>query len=316
MAERRPIQVDSTPRQDVRPARYPIAGPAAGKNAGMRISVLGMGRMGAAIAARLAGTGHDVTVWNRSPGKAGPAVDAGAREVRSVEEAATSGEVVITMLAADGAVREVALGDDGLVRHLPTGAVYVDASTISPTTSAELAGRFERFVAMPVLGSPEAVRSGSAVYLAGGPSWAVDAIEPVTSSLTEKLTRLDTAPLALAAKVASNFLLLGGLSVLAEAFEIGRAGGLGDDQLGAVFRDSPLVAPGLRNRFDGVLGRSTEGWFSMALGAKDVRLGVEMASRAEQDLPVARAVQARFDEAAGGDLADADVAAVGRLYLE
>ena len=280
----------------------------------MRISVLGMGRMGAAIAARLAEGGHDVTVWNRSPGKAGPAVEAGAREVRSVEEAATSAEVVITMLAADGAVTEVALGDDGLVRHMSSGAVYVDSSTISPETSAELAGRFDRFVAMPVLGSPEAVRSGSAVYLAGGPTSALDAIEPVTSVLTEKLTRLESAPVALAAKVASNFLLLGGLSVLAEAFEIGRAGGLDDEQLEAVFGESPLVAPGLRNRFEGVLGRSTEGWFTMALGAKDVGLGVELASRAERDLPVARAVRARFDEAAGGDLSDADVAAIGRLY--
>ena len=280
----------------------------------MKIAVLGMGRMGAAMAARLAAGGHDVTVWNRSPGKAGPAVEAGAREAGSIAEAASSAAVVITMLAADRAVREVALGREGLAGNLGDDAVYVDSSTISPETSAELAGRFDRFVAMPVLGSPEAVRSGSAVYLAGGPTAALDAIEPVTSVLTEKLNRLESAPLALAAKVTANFLLLGGLSVLAEAIEIGRAGGLDDGQLEAVFGESPLVSASLRNRFEAVLGRYTDGWFSMALGAKDVGLGVDLAGRAGMELPVARAVRARYDSAASGDLADADVAALGRLY--
>lgn len=276
--------------------------------------MLGMGRMGVAMASRLADAGHDVTVWNRSEGRAGPALEAGAREAGSIASAVESAEAVITMLSADDAVKAVALGDGGLAGSLPEGAVYVDSSTISPETSSELAGRFGRFVAMPVLGSPEAVRSGVAVYLAGGPGPALDRIDPVTSALTERLVRFDSAQLALAAKVTANFLLLGGLSVLAEALEIGRAGGLDDDKLRQVFAESPLVAPGLRNRFEGVLTGSTEGWFTMALGAKDVGLGVAVGRRAGRHLPLAEAVKALFDDAAAGDLSSADVAAVGRLY--
>lgn len=268
------------------------------------------------MAARLAAGGHDVTVWNRSPGKAGPAVEAGARQAGSLEEAVSSSEVTITMLSADDAVRAVALGDGGVRAFLPSTAVYVDSSTISPETSAELAGRFEQFVAMPVLGSPEAVRGGSAAYLAGGPRDALERLEPVTATLTDKLTRFGTASLALAAKVTANFLLLGGLAVLAEAFEIGRAGGLDDDQLKAIFAESPLVAPGLRNRFDTVLAKSTEGWFPMTLGAKDAGLAVEQAAGAGRDLAVASTVRALLESGAAGPLADADVAAVARLYGE
>lgn len=280
----------------------------------MRISVLGMGRMGVALAGRLAEGGHEVTVWNRSAGKAGPAVRAGAREAGSLKEAVSSSEVTITMLSADEAVRSVALGEGGVRDCLPAGAVYVDSSTVSPDTAAELARSFDPFVAMPVLGSPEAVWSGSAVFLAGGPAGTLDHLGPVTATLSEKVTRFETAPLALAAKITANFLLLGGLAVLAEAFEIGRAGGLDDDQLKAVFGESPLVAPGLRNRFQGVLGKATEGWFPVALGAKDVGLGVEMARAAGRALAVAEAVQAQFRSGASGDLAEADVAAIGRLY--
>lgn len=277
----------------------------------MKIAVLGMGRMGAAMAARLAESDHHVEVWNRTPGRAGPALEAGAQEAESVRAAVSGAEVTVSMLAADDAVKEVALGPDGIHRHLPSGAAYVDSSTVSPATTAELAGRFERFVAMPVLGSPDAVRSGAAGYLAGGPAHVLDFIEPLTLALTGNLTRFDAAPLALAAKVTANYLLLSGLAVLAEAFEVARAGGLTDDRIAEVFGASPLVAPGLRNRFEAVLKGSEEGWFPIRLGAKDVGLAVAQAGRG---LKVAEAVKSLFDGAAAGDLASADVAAVGRVY--
>jgi 3-hydroxyisobutyrate dehydrogenase-like beta-hydroxyacid dehydrogenase len=277
----------------------------------MRISVLGMGRMGSALATRLVSGGHDVKVWNRSPGKAGDAVRAGAVEVATLEEAAEKADVVLTMLADDAAVRDVVLGDGGLVGHL-ADAVYIDSSTISPPLADEIAGRLERYLAMPVMGSPDAVAAGEAALLLGGPEDAADAVEPVTRALTDKLTRFDRAAEALAAKVTGNFLLLAGLTVLAEAFEIARSGGLDDERIKAVFSESPLVAPGLRNRFDNVLSGSAEGWFTTELGAKDVGLALDLASPA--DLPVGLAVLDRYRQVAGGDLAGADVAAVGLGY--
>lgn len=277
----------------------------------MRTSILGMGRMGEALAERIVSGGHEVTVWNRSPGKAGPAVEAGATEAASLDEAVTSAEVVLTMLADDRAVDAVS---SEVARSLGADAVYIDSSTVSPALSQRLAERFERYVALPVLGSPDAVRTGQAAFLAGGRAEVLDRIEPLLASLSGRVNRLDSPAVALGAKLTGNYLLLGGLAVLAEAFEVGRAGGLSDEQLRSVFAESPLVAPGLRNRFEGVLAGSTEGWFTMTLGGKDVRLGLDLAGGAGRDLPVGAALAGVYAAAESHGLSDADVAGLRRIY--
>ncbi|HET9256677.1 MAG TPA: NAD(P)-dependent oxidoreductase [Pseudonocardiaceae bacterium] len=283
------------------------------QEAGMDIAVLGMGRMGRALAGRLLERGHRVAVWNRSKGKAGEIVSAGGREADSVADAADGADVAITMLANDDAVREVALGE---LRSLTASeTIYVDCSTVSPALSGELAEAFPaRFLALPVIGSPLAVRAGQAVYLAGGNGGLVDRLEPVLSSLSNTVRRYDTAPLALVAKLTNNLLLLSEIVALAEAFAVGRCGGLTDDQLRELLGNSPLVAPGLKNRFEGVLTGSQEGWWSTVLGAKDAGLAIDIARTADAELPGATVVRELYEKAAASGLDDADVATVTRLY--
>ena len=286
----------------------------------MRIAVIGLGRMGRAMAARLLEGGHDLQVWNRSPGKAGELVEAGATEATSVAGAADGAEVVVTLLSNDEAVRAVALEDGGVVASLGPDAVYVDSSTVSPTLSSELAAATggARFVALPVLGAPSAVRSGQATYLAGGPDATVDRLRPMLDALTENVRRYPEPSLATTAKLTGNLILLSGIVALAEAFAVGRAGGLSDDDLRGLLSESPLVAPGLRNRFEGVLRGEHEAWWTTELGAKDARLAVALAREAGLDVPVAETVQQRYEEASGldaGGYADgADISVVGRLY--
>jgi 3-hydroxyisobutyrate dehydrogenase len=171
-----------------------------------------------------------------------------------------------------------------------------------------------RFVAMPVVGGPAAVRAGQAVYLAGGKDGVVDYLQPVLSSLSDTVRRYDTAPLALTAKLATNLLLLSEVVALAESFAVGRAGGLSDDQLRDLLANSPVLAPGLKNRFEGVLTGSQEGWWTTVLGAKDAGLALDIARGADVELPAAQVVQRLYEQAAYVGLADADIAAVTRLY--
>lgn len=278
----------------------------------MDVAVLGMGRMGRAIAGRLLEDGHRVTVWNRSPGRAAEIVSAGGREADSVAAAVEGADVVITMLANDSAVRTVAFGD--LRAALPDRAVYVDCSTVSPALSGELAAAFTLFLAVPVLGSPVAVRAGQAVYLAGGDGELVDRIEPLLASLASTVRRYDAAPLAITAKLATNLLLLSDLVALAESFAVGRSGGLTDEQLRELLGASPMVASGVKNRFEGVLTGSQEGWWSTALGAKDAGLAIGIATAAEVALPSAAVVRGLYEKAAAAGLDQADVATVTKLY--
>src|SRR5438876_4066300 len=252
----------------------------------MDIAVLGMGRMGRALAGRLLEGGHRVAVWNRSRGKAGEVVSAGAREAGSVADALEGVDVALTMLANDEAIRAVAFGQ--LRSSIGDSTIYVDSSTVSPGLSAELAEAFEpRFLAMPVLGSPAAVSAGQAVFLTGGDAAVVDRLGPLISSLTNTVRRYDSAPLAIAAKLATNLLLLSEVAALAESFAVGRSGGLRDDQLRDLLGTSPMLPAGLKNRFEDVLGGSQEGWWITVLGAKDAGLALDIAREANVELPLA-----------------------------
>jgi 3-hydroxyisobutyrate dehydrogenase len=279
----------------------------------MDVAVLGMGRMGRALAGRLLEGGHQVTVWNRSKGRAGEVVAAGAREADSVADAVEGVDVVLTMVANDDAVRAVAFGQ--LRSSIGDGTIYVDSSTVSPGLSLELAEAFEpRFLAMPVLGNPAAVSAGQAVFLTGGDAGIVDRLDPVISSLTNTVRRYDSAPLAIAAKLATNLLLLSEVVALAESFAVGRSGGLREDQLRELLGTSPLLPLGLKNRFEDVLGGSQEGWWTTVLGAKDAGLALGVARTADVELPVATVVQQAYEKAAASGLDDADIAAVTELY--
>jgi len=279
----------------------------------MHVAVLGMGRMGRVIAGKFIEGGHRVAVWNRSKGKAAEIVSGGGWEAQSVADAVDGVDVAITMLANDNAVRAVAFGE--LRSSIADQTVYVDSSTVSPELSGELAETFAgRFVALPILGSPVALQAGQAVCLAGGDGDLVDRLGPLLASLSNTVRRYDTAPLAIAAKLATNLLLLSEIVALSESFAVGRSGGLTDEQLRELLGSSPVVAPGLKNRFEGVLSGSLEGWWTTGLGAKDAGLAIGIAQAAEVELPVAEVVRRLYEKAAASGLDQADVAAVSGLY--
>src|SRR5947207_2010277 len=104
----------------------------------MTVGFIGLGHMGAGMAGRLLQAGHEVTVYNRTPGRAQGLIDRGARPAAEVADAC-GGDAVITMLADDGAVEGVALGEGGVLQSLGKGAIHLSMSTISVALSERLA---------------------------------------------------------------------------------------------------------------------------------------------------------------------------------
>jgi len=276
----------------------------------MRVAVLGLGSMGAAIATRLLDGGHEVHVWNRTVARAEPLTRRGAILEPSPGEAARDVEVVITSLSDDEAVRDVVLGDGGVAAQLSPTAVLVDASTVSPDTSRELArAAGGRFVDAPILGAPQAVAAGEATLLAGGDGAVVEPLMPLLAQLSARVLRCGPVGAATTVKLVANHLLLGQLTVLAEAVATAQAHGIGDDLLAALGR-TPLVAPALHNRLDDVIRGDHEGWFSARLGHKDVHLVRELGARGGLDLAVAATVEELFAQAISAGLGDRDITAV------
>jgi 3-hydroxyisobutyrate dehydrogenase-like beta-hydroxyacid dehydrogenase len=124
----------------------------------MRIGFLGLGQMGAAIAANLLHAQHEVCVWNRSSEKAHTLVEAGASLAPSPRAAAQDRPVVITMLSDDAALRAVLEGEDGILAGLGAGALHISMSTIAVSTAEDVAARQaergQRFLSAPVFGRP------------------------------------------------------------------------------------------------------------------------------------------------------------------
>ena len=177
-----------------------------------------------------------------------------------------------------------------------------------------LASRRDRFASMPVLGRPEAVRAGEATLILGAPSTVRERLGPVVAAISPKVLVLPEPPLAAAAKLATNSMLLTGVTALAEAFAVGRSGGLDTAQLRTLFEGSPVVAAALANRFDAVLEGAGDAWWTVELGHKDALLALDVAGSAGSTLPVLSSVRDAFDRARSAGLADEDIAAITRLY--
>lgn len=280
-----------------------------------RFAIIGLGRMGQAAALRLLDQGHEVFAWNRSPGKTDEITAAGGTAAHDIAGAVEPAEVVATFLSNDDAVREVVLGDDGVAARLGD-RMLVDASTVSPKVSAELEKAIDRFIAMPVAGAPSTVRDGKAVCLAGGRDELIDEAKPMIDALSSSHHRYPRAELAAVAKIANNNLLLVGLAALAETVELGREGGLDDEQLHELLDTSAMVPPGIRSRLPAVLAGDGPTWWTIQLGVKDARLALGLAEEGADRTPVTAAAARQYEAAADRGLSDADIAAVARLYSQ
>ncbi len=281
----------------------------------MRIAVLGMGRMGHAVAARLLEGGHDVTVWNRTPGRADDLCAVGAEEASSIADAVSGRQLVITSLADDAAALAVVVGDGGVAGALDTNATCADMSTVSPEAAAQLADATGgRSLASPILGGPADVEDGTATYLVSGPRARFEQAGAAYDTLGDSVRYLgEELPLALQLKLVANYLLLSGVVVLGEAIATAQAVGVREEVLRGFLEGSPLVAPALRNRLDALIEGKHDGWFTTPLGAKDVGLVEGLARREGVRLPVADLVKRRYEEAAAAGHADEDLTAVIEL---
>src|SRR5439155_3506941 len=135
-----------------------------------KIAFLGLGQMGAPMATRLLQAGHELTVWNRTPDRAKPLAAEGATVAGSPAEAGAGAAFAITMLATPEALKEVVLGEHGLVRALRPGQVYVDMSTVGPNVIRSIAGQFPNGVTVvdaPVRGSVGQAAEGRLEIFAG-----------------------------------------------------------------------------------------------------------------------------------------------------
>lgn len=275
-----------------------------------KVGFIGLGNMGAAMATRLLEAGFDVTVYNRSPAKAGVLAARGAT-VAATAAQACAGDVVVTMLANDEAVAAVVEGDGGILSSLRAGATHVSASTISAALSQRLmvahAAAGQQFITATVLGRPEAAAAGKLFVLAAGPPQAVDPLMPVLDALGQRTFRVsDDAVVGNVVKLSANFLLATVIESLGEAVALVSKAGVAPQAYVDIITSTLFSAPAYET-YGGLIAREEyePAGFAARLGIKDIRLVLAAAEELQVPLPIASLLRDRFLAllaAGGGDL--------------
>jgi 3-hydroxyisobutyrate dehydrogenase-like beta-hydroxyacid dehydrogenase len=284
----------------------------------MKIGFIGLGHMGSAMTANLLKAGHDVTLFNRSPGKVGALVELGAHAAASVADACR-GELVITMLADDTAVADVAFKDGGIVNVLPKGAIHLSMSTISVVLSKRLteahAQAAQQFVAAPVFGRPDAAAEAKLYIVAAGNPTAVKTCQPLLDALGQKTFSIGIEPSsANLVKLSGNFLLAAAIEALGEAIALVDKADIDPHVFVDLLTSSFLNAPAYET-YGGLIAESRfePAHFAAPLGFKDINLALAAAETLRVPMPLGSLLHDRFLRllAEGGD--QLDWAAIGGL---
>jgi 3-hydroxyisobutyrate dehydrogenase-like beta-hydroxyacid dehydrogenase len=281
----------------------------------MHIGFIGLGAMGAAMAANLLDKGHAVTVWNRSPGPVAELVALGARAAETIEDA-LQGDVVLSILAHDKAIRDVLL--DALPRAR-SGLVHVNLATISTAFARELAETHAMlglgYVAAPVFGRPPVARAGGLNVLAAGAPDAVAKAMPVLEALATKVWPMGEDPIrANAVKIAGNLMIVSAVEAMGEATALGAAHGVPAADLLDMLTSTIFAAP-IYKIYGAMIaeGRYHPPGFAADLALKDVRLAQAAGDEKGLALPLADLVENGLEALLAGEGATPDLAALAEV---
>jgi 3-hydroxyisobutyrate dehydrogenase-like beta-hydroxyacid dehydrogenase len=285
----------------------------------VNVGFLGLGRMGAAIAASVLRGGHDVAAWNRTRAKAEAL--AGARVADTIADACAGADVVITMLADDAALDEVVFSPGGLLDSLGD-AVNMTMGTHGvaaiKTVADAHAAAGQLFVAAPVLGRPEVAAEGKLGIVPAGPRDAVDRCAPLFEAIGRRAFDAGERPEGAAAvKLANNFLLGCAIEAMGEAFSLVRAYGIEPQLFQDVLVDGLFAAPAYQVYGRLIVDEKYEpAGFTTLLALKDIGLVLAAAELARLPLPSGNVYRDRLLTAIAHGRGEQDWAVMAREQAE
>jgi 3-hydroxyisobutyrate dehydrogenase-like beta-hydroxyacid dehydrogenase len=286
------------------------------------VGFIGLGAMGAPMAANLAAAGYKLRVYNRTASKADALVAAGATLVERPGDAAPAGGVAITMVADDAALEHVTLGAAGLAHRLGAGGIHISMSTVAPATSRRLAGHHtslgNTYIAAPVFGRPEAAKAKRLWMLASGPAAAKTAIRPVLEAMGQAIFDFGEEPgAANVAKLVGNFLIAANLEAMSEAFAMAEKQGVERTAVADMLAKTLFACPIYQGYGKAVAEkRFTPVGFRMPLGLKDVELALRTAAEVTVALPMGSLVRDRLIASLAKGFGDMDWSAIALSVLD
>ena len=267
------------------------------------IGFVGLGHMGTAMAANLAAAGYHVIAYVRRPDQMDKLAGLGLKPTTDITKLFDR-EVVISMLPDDTAVRDVVLGREdlsiaGLASGLKRGAIHLSMSTISSSTSSDLAKTHARhgqgYVAAPVFGNPDAAKARQLFIVAAGAAADVERCQPVFDILGQKTFVIGADPgHANLIKLLGNMMTATTLEILGEVVAVARKRGLDPKSFIDIMRSTMFGGRAHNIYGDKIVNQSYAAGFVLPLVLKDVRLALAEAENAGAPMPSVDVVRDRL----------------------
>jgi 3-hydroxyisobutyrate dehydrogenase-like beta-hydroxyacid dehydrogenase len=297
-----------------------VRGLAHRREQGMNVGIVGLGRMGGAMARRLREQGFAVTGWDHSADANRALTDEGLRIAADARAVAAVSDIVISSITEDNGARRIFTGPDGFLAGDVIGKLFIEMSTLQPMTARELAPQVEanggRLIESPVLGTIPQVRAGTLLAMVGGRAEDLDRARPVLEKLTRRIIHMGPNGSGYAMKLAANLGLGAYIQALAESLALGVQQGLTLDQMLDVIQEGPYASGWLRAKADVIKGGTAEMTLDLRTLRKDIMSAVATGALSGVPMPLATGTLTSLSAAVDGGYGAGDLAELPKFFRE
>jgi 3-hydroxyisobutyrate dehydrogenase-like beta-hydroxyacid dehydrogenase len=276
----------------------------------MKVAFFGLGIMGRGMAANLVKAGHDVTVWNRTPGKV---TMSGAKEAKSPADAARDAEALWMCVSDTAAVENILFSAKGAASALRPGMYVADSSTISPAATRDFAQRVAakdaHYVDAPVTGSKVAAEGGTLTFMAGGAAEDIAHLQPLFDAMGKRVVHMGGVGMGQSAKLAMNLQIALIYQGFAEGLTLASKLGVAPEKLIELIQASMVRSGVIDYKAPFVMQRDWSPNFPLRLMFKDLNLASEAARQLGLDLPGLDTVRNVYETSMKNGSADLDYSA-------
>ena len=279
-----------------------------------RIGFAGLGLMGSRMARQFLDKGWPLMVWNRTPERCAPLVEAGAKVAKTPRELAEACDVVVACVADPNAVGRVLFAEDGIRPAARPGFRYIEASTISPglarRAAEALRARGADMLEAPMTGSKIGAEKGTLLFMTGGAREVHDELMPVLMAMGSRAIHCGDVGQASVVKLAGNTMISFMLEGLCEALAVARRAGVSPETLIEVVQASGYASPYYPFKGGAIARGDWDTHFSIDLMVKDQGLMLEEADKHRVPMPGLAAIKEVFQSARAQGWGGEDIAAV------
>lgn len=284
----------------------------------MKVGFIGLGIMGKPMAINLMKNGHELKVYNRSKGSVEELVSMGATAAKSIGDASLGVDALITMLPDSPDVRNVMIGEDGVLHHAAEGLLYIDMSSILPEVSIEVGKKLaEKGIHMldaPVSGGDLGAIAGTLAIMAGGTQEDFDRAIPLFEAMGSSHVLVGPLGSGNTCKLANNMIVAGNLAILSEALILCRKSGTDLSNVINAIRGGSAGSAVLETKTPKILNEDYRPGFKVDLHIKDLRNALKTGLKLDLDMPVTEMVMGMYKELSEEGMGSDDHSSLFRYY--